>query len=399
MTVGALPVRRRHVVFLSGFDPKGAGFYHGLFQRECARQSVVNRLAVDVGPRRRDADGNSAWRLTASGQGLTQCKTSYHFAAWDDIVRRHWPRSAWRLLQDMCTAYAEILVSGELPTVWKTSRKRLVGLLYPLVVLGGGGLLALLAGAGVAWALAAAGAASVMSVAAAIATFGLCTLALLRIEARLNTAWLLRIFSFALKQGRGALPELEARLDTMADHLVQRMDDAEQDELLVVGFSVGSILAVSVVARAIQRFGARHPGQPVPRISFLTLGHCIPLVGLAPQAHAFRSELALLGSSASVQWFDFSSPTDWGSFALVDPLQVCRVGPEGGERPNPRMLSPRFHTMFAPDTYRRLRRDKRRMHLQYLMAADLPADYDFFAITAGPMALASRYGTAGKVRQ
>jgi hypothetical protein len=35
-------------------------------------------------------------------------------------------------------------------------------------------------------------------------------------------------------------------------------------------------------------------------------------------------------------------------------------------------------------------RNKRRMHLQYLMAGERPALYDYFAITAGPSSLPDR---------
>jgi hypothetical protein len=46
--------------------------------------------------------------------------------------------------------------------------------------------------------------------------------------------------------------------------------------------------------------------------------------------------------------------------------------------------------MFEPETYARIIRDKRRMHLQYLMAGQRPAVYDYFAITAGPCSLPER---------
>jgi hypothetical protein len=39
-------------------------------------------------------------------------------------------------------------------------------------------------------------------------------------------------------------------------------------------------------------------------------------------------------------------------------------------------------------------RDKRRLHLQYIMAGERPALYDFFAITAGPERLPARLKTA-----
>ena len=51
------PVRRRHVLFFGGFDPKGAAWYHGLYRRHAAQQATVNGMQIDVGPRRRDAAG------------------------------------------------------------------------------------------------------------------------------------------------------------------------------------------------------------------------------------------------------------------------------------------------------------------------------------------------------
>ncbi len=63
------------------------------------------------------------------------------------------------------------------------------------------------------------------------------------------------------------------------------------------------------------------------------------------------------------------------------------------------MTSPRFHTLFAPAVYAKLKKDKRRMHLQYLMAGEVatgqvdevPGGYDFFSITAGSRSLRQRY--------
>jgi hypothetical protein len=54
------------------------------------------------------------------------------------------------------------------------------------------------------------------------------------------------------------------------------------------------------------------------------------------------------------------------------------------------MLSPRFHLMFDPAVYAQMVRNKRRMHMQYLMAGERPVLYDYFALTAGPLTLAQR---------
>jgi hypothetical protein len=208
-------------------------------------------------------------------------------------------------------------------------------------------------------------------------------------ERRLNTTWLLRIYQFAGDWRRGLTPTLPPRLDRLAHEILQRLAEPEVDEVLVVGFSVGSLLAVSAVARVQERAAAAGVTS-LDRLSLMTLGHCIPLLGLMAGADAYRAELARLGQDPQVHWVDFSSPTDWGSFALVDPLAIC-LGPADATRPHsPRMLSPRFHTMFEPAAYAQMISNKRRMHLQYLMAGERPALYDYFAITAGPSSLPDR---------
>ena len=39
--------------------------------------------------------------------------------------------------------------------------------------------------------------------------------------------------------------------------------------------------------------------------------------------------------------------------------------------------------MFEPAVYEKLKQDRFRIHFQYIMAADLPTDYDYFRWTAG----------------
>ena len=55
-------VRRRHVFFLSGFDPKGASYYHGLYGKEAVRQGAITGVTYEVGPRERCDNGNSRWQ-------------------------------------------------------------------------------------------------------------------------------------------------------------------------------------------------------------------------------------------------------------------------------------------------------------------------------------------------
>lgn len=419
MKSGIGKVARRHVFFLSGFDPKGAAYYHSLYRGEALKQANVNAMGLQVTPRQRGPDGNSTWEVSAELLTGKRCHTTFEFVRWDDIVRRHWPRSIWRLLLDMVVAYTLMLRSGVIVSVWKVSRKTLAGLAFPLVILGGGLALSMGFGALLGMTLytgglsGGRGTGAVVAGAGGLLSLGLGLWFTRLLEARLNPTWLVNIFSFTGKQVRGLVPELELRLNAAAQKLAQKIRASDVDEILVVGFSVGSILAVSVVARALQAVieldadiearsaGTGLTGPPEvaaisrPVLSLLTLGHCIPMLGLLPQATAFRQELKLLAQAQDLRWIDFSSVTDWGSFALVDPVKVCNVLPamstQSAMAVNPLMRSPRFHTLFAPASYIRVRRNKRRMHLQYLMAAELPGEYDYFAITAGCMTLGARY--------
>lgn len=396
-TTAGRPVHRRHVFFVSGFDPKGASYYHALHTAEAVKQDAVTGTLTTMGPRVRDAQGNSHWTISsqpAPGNPASQTETTFEFSRWDDIVRKHWPRSAWRLLADLVFAYSLMIRSGGIVTTWHLSRKTLVGLAYPLVVIGGclGLAAALSAWAGTA--LASSGAAWPVATAAALGLLALSLWATHKLEAKLNSTWLVRIFSFTGRHACGQLPELDARLDALAEKIADKLrssDEGNVDEVLVVGFSVGSILSVSSVARALPG-GADQPTRPA--LSLMTLGHCIPMLGLLPQAARFRGELKVLAGAPALRWIDFSSLTDWGSFAMVDPVDACRITLPNGQKHNPTMRSPRFHTQFAAATYDKLRRNKRRIHMQYLMAGELPSDYDYFAITAGGLTLDERYPRA-----
>ena len=186
----------------------------------------------------------------------------------------------------------------------------------------------------------------------------------------------------------------------MAERVFQRLQAQDADEVLLVGYSVGSMLSTSVLARVLARCRSAGKGQQVSTqaLAMLTLGQCVPLLGLMPRARVFRQELREVAATPGLCWTDYSSPGDWGSFALVDPLQICRVAPPGAAVLRPRMLSPRFHTLFDPHEYAMIRRNKRRLHLQYLMASPLAGDYDYFRLTAGPVRLGGDTATAPDTR-
>jgi hypothetical protein len=139
-------------------------------------------------------------------------------------------------------------------------------------------------------------------------------------------------------------------------------------------------------------------GARGPVVSFLTLGQWMPLLGCLPQAQTFRDDLQLLATARGIDWLDFTAPPDGCCFALVDPVAACGISDAARQTDRPKLLSPRFAEMFEPSDYAAIRSDKFRIHFQYLMASNKPVSYDYFAVTAGAMTLAERFGTHQSIK-
>lgn len=385
----ARKVRKRCVFYFSGFDPKGASRYHALYRDEALRQSRVSGVPMDVGPRQKTAQGNAFWQVTAqTADGVVE--THFEFLRWDDIVRQHWPANQGRMLWNFVAAAWLYLRTGAawrmLKLAWPPVVAMFSAFLLLVAVVLGTPLLAV-------WIfLSAAPFFGPWAATAAVAAFAALWVQSARmLERKYSMLWLMRSSAFTVQHATGRVPQLDARLDLHASNILGRIKAAQDDEVLLVGHSSGTMMAASALAMVLRRLPAG--AAPTPVVSLLTLGHCMPMLGCLPQAQAFRDDLAVLAGAPGFDWVDFTAPSDGCCFPLVDPLASCcltdaRPGPD-----RPKLLSPRFAEMFDAETYRELRRDKFRVHFQYLMATAKPVAYDYFAITAGAQTLAGRFSS------
>ncbi|MES2978745.1 MAG: hypothetical protein V4731_10000 [Pseudomonadota bacterium] len=389
------PVRKRCVFYVSGFDPKGAAHYHALYQAEATKQSRLNGWQLDVGARKRLPGGNSAWPIHAQDGKGTEVQTHYEVMRWDDVVRKNWPMHTLALWRDLLATTLFNLRHGSLWRMFQLSWPPAVALFSPFALLV---LIALLAPLATVllggWIVAAHELPLWTGVGASALSVAGLALTGRYLEARYSMYWLTRSYAFTARQAKGKTPDLEARLDEQALRLVERICSEQDDEVLVVGHSSGTIMAVSIAARACALLQALPHGTPRAKLSLMKLGQCIPLLALLPQAKRFRAELALLGQAAWVDWIDFSAPPDGCCFALSDPLALT----DDGRGRSPKLLSPKFAEMFPLLPYQALRQDKYRMHFQYLMAHERAVDYDYFAISAGDQTLSERFAHLESVR-
>ena len=399
----------RLVFFFSGFDPKSATFYHRLFRNGIAQRNAAHDETLALGKRHRigrwASVWTSLWRGAPSKLGArpSTMRTRVHFMRWDDIVRRHWRRTPLALARDYWNVYAQGLTTGVLARIWRTAPSAFWLAMFPLVVcvcsfaiglLGVGGLLALSG-----W----------LSAFAALGVGLLAGALLWRVMANwVDCEWLLRLCAFMREQAIGQVPALDVRLDEMAARLGEAVEARMRQpgapplkEIMVVGYSSGSIMAASVLARAMPRLADVVDSRRARKgtaLSLLTLGQCVPIAAEWPQAQRFRHELDILAESPMLTWHDYSAASDRAAFSKSPPwpLPALLKGHQA---------SPPFKAVASAMQFAALRRGRREMHLQYLQppagrgAADA---YDFFTIACGPLTLAERHargGTASDLRR
>lgn len=380
-------VARRCVLYVSGFDPKGASHYHGLLAEQGKQQSQRDGWDLEVGPRKRLSNANSVWPVQSCVNGQA-VYTHYEFLCWDDIVRAHWTRSTLQLWWQIVATTWFNLRCGALWRMYGLSWPPVLALTLPfLLVL----LLTVgtpLAGLWSAWVVQDWGGVWWLAALTGLSAAGSVWMLGKQLEARYSMYWMMRSYAFNALQAQKKTPQLEQRLQAHASTLVDKVLNGFYDEVLLVGHSSGATMAASILGKAL----GTNPeiAQQKTTLSFLTLGQWVPALGTLPAASSFRSELESIARSTGVSWLDFSAPSDGCCFALQDPFKACGVAfeKEGVEL---KVLNPKFADMFAPDLYRKLKKDKFNLHFQYLKASHNRVDYDYFLIVAGRCTLASRY--------
>lgn len=388
-------IQHRHVFYLSGFDPRGASFYHRLFKEEALKQSKINGISSNISKRKTHSRLSQYWDIEAKDQTqneTTTVQTQYEFLRWDDIIRRHWSKTLLSIFIDFIYVSWVYITSGTLKRVVKTSLTPAITGLYPAVFIVLSGLIAVLFGwisfellsfsiatelAGLAW---------VVGLAVFIGFIHLAK----AIGDHINVFWLLRIYAFTSHWAAGDIPHLDQRIDDFAERVICILKTKKYDEVILVGHSVGSLLAVAIAARVEEKID---PKQHSP-LHLITLGECIPLLSLLPKATAIRNALALLSCSYKTPkrlWIDYTSPADGACFPLVDAINVSLSAANYCN--SPILRSTRFHKLFHPARYQRLKRNFYQMHFLYLMANDIQGAYDFFALTTGKKALITRFSS------
>ncbi|HZD63940.1 MAG TPA: hypothetical protein VE200_14235 [Xanthobacteraceae bacterium] len=374
-------VRRRHVYHVAGYDPMDAGAQYRRFARQLDVFRRTWNVDASVSALEQASDKCRAWWTVRARGPNWQVEAVHEALLWDDIVRADFRRPLALRLLKAAFAYCDLIVTGTMFRYIVANQRYAIFFLFPIfsVVLFalGGWLLARLA---IGFLGLEGVAAAALGVPIGVAVF----LVLLRWPGRRwRVEQLLDDWICAHDYIHGRRPDIDARLELFAEALLARARDAALDEIVIVGHSLGAMLVLDVIVRALARdadFGRRGAA-----VCVLTIGATIPKFALHPRAQAIRRRIAEVAAEPSIAWTEYQSRADTISFYKFDPVSLRHIAHDRLDG-KPVIRRVQIHDMLLPETFARCRTHVLRLHYRSVMANDRRAPYDYFLMVCGPVA-------------
>jgi predicted alpha/beta-hydrolase family hydrolase len=339
-------ISQRCVFYLSGFDPRGARHYYELFKTELTKAdadlSINERKTIQSQTQTQSHTQTNATAWSVDTPALDQVPgthTDFQFLGWDDIVRKHWPTSRFTHWLSYVQVTPRYLLSGFFQKYSKLSAPAAKHLLSPnglilltavscvliatLTYVTGGLVLTTVTGTISTGTISTSPTSKALLAAIAAGACWLVWRFAHRFETSRKLDGMMRSYAFTARQAHDEVPEMDARLDQFAQQIIERVQQNRDDEIIIVGHSSGAMMAVSTLARAIERYPKlfEHPAK----IGLLTCDQHLPMLGLLPRATTFRSELAILATQRQLLWVDLSSASDPLCTSKVNPFDACGV--------------------------------------------------------------------------
>jgi hypothetical protein len=387
--IAPVQVRRRLVIYVQGYDPRGLAEYYRMFRREFRNTCALYGLTGNIGR----AENNpkrfiTSWDVTTNGDSW-QVETRYLFLRWEDIIRKDFARPAWWKIVHMYRALGLALLNGAMVRVLRAHWRFGLFILYPMVLTTVWLLLGAFVGVLCMKLVAALGAPALVSnIVGTITWLGAFASMLWLTEPQTYLLYLCDDVVSTQQFANRQRPDWEQRMEAFAGEVADAVRGSDADEAVIVGHSSGSFLAVDVLDRAL----ARDPqlGKHGPRVRLLTVGANFPIVGFQPQAQWFRDRLRRLAVAPDIDWVDYQSRHDIMNFWPFDPIADHGIA-LGSERRNPLVVAISFRDLWIPGDFGRRRWHFFRAHFQFLLANErLGAAYDYYLICCGPLDLVTR---------
>jgi hypothetical protein len=373
-------IARRHVLHVAGYDPVDVVRHHRRFTRELATFAKTWNVTAAVSELTKTAHG-VAWMVTTKAPNWS-VETTYELFDWRDIVLDDLAQPMGRTLRAAVATFADFIGSGTVGRYFSASHRYALFFLVPLLQLALFAFVALAAGSLIAGAVALTG--LVHALATLVLAVPLFWLLLHWPGKRWRLHQALHDWIFAREYMYGRRPDVEQRLDAFAERLIEVSRHGGVDEILIVGHSLGALLAIDLIDRAVKADPAlaRHGA----RLSFLTVGATIPKLTLHPAGERFRACARRISAMPAVDWVEYQSRDDAISFYKFHPVASCRLADYDGKT-KPLIRRVQMHDMLSPESCRRDRFRFMRIHYQFVMANEKRAPYDFFMLACGPISV------------
>ena len=370
------PVTKRLVFHIGGYDPiTPHDSAQRRFVREIARfQRTWSVKAIVDGLR--DTPDQIQWKVTTSGPDWL-VETDYRLVRWHDVIEAFARRSIGSRIAHGILAFLDFVLTGTLWRYLLTNWRYAGFFLYPFVIFG-----LLIAAAFLIGAFAFKVTGSI-PIAIGGGLFGFA--AVLAGPWRwLNLATLFDDWIFSREYIRSGNSNIAQRLDRLAAELVAAASNSAADEILVIGHSLGAVLAVDLLDRALKLDPAL--GRNKIPVTFLSVGSSILKVGLHPNAIRFRATMERVAKSRAIFWGDYQALIDVMNFYKSRPMADMGLSTENEATVRIVKLS----RMLDDDIYRRIRLHFFRLHCQFVSGNDKRTSYDYFMLTCGPISAKSQ---------
>lgn len=384
------PVKRRRVLYAHGFDPATAERYRRIMAKSGAERETAPPV---LSPVAQMSDVSEGWRITSDASG-ERVETVFEILRYEDIVRQWQARPLVTRLWSGLTGWLGFIFNGGLKRVFSVAKGPGGLFFYPVL------MLAMFIGLGVFAGRMAGEGAEMLGAPEWASQVGRGIGAMLglylsvRFERAFFTHLMLALYDFLFKIAKEEFPSgrLEMRVELFAHRIAECVNSAKEkkvDEILIVGHSLGGLVAIRSLARALEQDIDLTGGRA--KVSLLTLGSVAGYVSChgGVGTDRFALDIARVASDDDLTWVDVSAPRDWFSFGLVDPLLLLEDPPV--EARSPRVISAKFGKASSDPDDKRTRFRAMGLHMKYLAAPDREGGFDFLSVVSGEMTLNDRF--------
>ncbi|WP_137127973.1 hypothetical protein [Roseomonas sp. HF4] len=363
-TLPILPVRRRLVLHVPGYEPLPAAAQQRRLARTLARSAACWGLSASTGEGRASADGavlTFAARLSGPDWAT---EAEIRVLAWDDLIARDFAVPLPHRILGGLAALAALLRDGTIARYRAAHWRYLLFVALPVTMLAG----AMLGGLGVALALG--------GWVGALFGSALALALIVLADRRAHLGHLCADWIFARDLARGARPEVTARIARFAGEIAAARRRRDVDEVVLVGHSLGMVLLAEALAQM------PDGGRPGPRLVLVGLGSSLLKIALMPGATRLRAAVGRVAALPGLAWIEFTSRRDLVSFHRADPVATLGLPGTG-----PRMERVHPRAMLDAPGWRRVRASMLRAHRCYVTGNGRRYFFDWGLIACGPGAV------------